>query len=129
MRIVAVEPMIVEVPTREPVSGVHGITQSQRSVLARVTTDIGIEGWGNVDPSPGYTLMSADEIHATIAALAPRLAGADAMNLNSALVAMDRATAGCYEAKAAVEMALCDAKARALGFRCIRCSAAARDVR
>jgi L-alanine-DL-glutamate epimerase-like enolase superfamily enzyme len=116
MRIVAVEPMIVEVPTREPVSGVHGITRSQRSVLARIVTDTGIEGWGNVDPSPGYTLMSADEILATIVALAPRLAGADAMNLNSALVAMDRATAGCYEAKAAVEMALCDAKARALGI-------------
>ena len=38
------------------------------------------------------------------------------MNLNAVLAAMDRAVDGGYEAKAAVEMALCDAKARALGI-------------
>jgi L-Ala-D/L-Glu epimerase len=38
------------------------------------------------------------------------------MNLNAALAAMDRAVAGGFEAKAAVEMALCDVKARALGI-------------
>ena len=116
MRIAAVEPIIVEVPTRAPVSGVHGITRVQRSVLVRIATDADTEGWGNVDPSPGYTLMSADEIRTTVAALAPHLIGSDAMNLNAALTAMDRAVPGVYEAKAAVEMALCDAKARALGI-------------
>ena len=116
MRIVAVEPMIVEVPMRAPVKGVHGVTLAQRSVLVRVATDAEIEGWGNVDPSPGYTLMSADEIHAAITAWAPSLVGGDAMNLNAALAAMDRAATGACEAKAAIEMALCDAKARALGI-------------
>ena len=116
MRIAAVEPIIVEVPTREPVSGVHGITRAQRSVLVRLKTDDGVEGWGNVDPSPGYTAMSAEEIHGVIASLCPLLAGADAMNLNTALSTMDRALSGAYEAKAAVEMALCDARARALGI-------------
>jgi L-alanine-DL-glutamate epimerase-like enolase superfamily enzyme len=115
MRIVAIEPMIVEVPMRTPVKGVHGVTRAQRSVLVRITTDADVEGWGNVDPSPGYTLMSADEIHTMINAWAPNLVGSDAMNLNAALAAMDRAVAGSYEAKAAVEMALCDVKARALG--------------
>ena len=66
MRIVAVEPMIVEVPMRAPVKGVHGLTRVQRSVLVRIATDAEIEGWGNVDPSPGYTLMSAGEIHTMI---------------------------------------------------------------
>jgi len=107
MRIVAVEPLIVEVPMHEPVKGVHGITRSQYSVLVRITTDAGIEGWGNVDPSPGYTLMSADEIHAWVAAMAPALIGRDATDLNAALSIMDRAVAGCCEAKAAIEMALC----------------------
>ncbi|HVC51419.1 MAG TPA: enolase C-terminal domain-like protein [Stellaceae bacterium] len=116
MRITGVEPIIVEVPTREPVSGVHGVTRAQRSVLARIATDAGIEGWGNVDPSPGYTLMSADDVHSTIAAMAPALIGADAMNLNAALAAMDGVVSGCHEAKAAVEMGLCDAKARSLGI-------------
>jgi L-alanine-DL-glutamate epimerase-like enolase superfamily enzyme len=116
MRITEIEPIIVEVPTREPVSGVHGIARSQRSVLVRIATDAGVEGWGNVDPSPGYTLMTAEEIHSAVAGLAPHLAGADAMNLNLALARMDRALAGSFEAKAAVEMALCDVKARALGI-------------
>lgn len=114
MRITAVEPFVVEVPTHEPVKGVHGVTCTQRSVLVRLATDQGVEGWGNVDPSPGYTLMSADEIHVAVDRLATVLVGTDAMNLNNALAAMDDALAGAYEAKAAVEMALCDAKARAL---------------
>src|SRR5271166_4037900 len=129
MRIVAVEPLIVEVPMHEPVKGVHGITRSQYSVLVRITTDAGIEGWGNVDPSPGYTLMSADEIHAWVAAMAPALIGRDATDLNAALSIMDRAVAGCCEAKAAIEMALCNVKARALGIRCTCCLAGASNPR
>lgn len=116
MRISAIEPIIIEVPTRAPVVGVHGITRAQRSVLVRIGTEDGVEGWGNVDPSPGYTLMSAEAIHAWVAAMAPHLIGHDAANLNAAISIMDRAGPGCYEAKAAIEMALCDAKARALGI-------------
>ena len=116
MRIAAVEPIIVEVPTHEPVKGVHGVAHSQRSVLVRVATDRGIEGWGNVDPSPGYTLMSADQIHAAVRASAPALSGRDAMNLNAVLAAMDAVVPSAYEAQAAVEMALCDLRARAFGI-------------
>jgi L-alanine-DL-glutamate epimerase-like enolase superfamily enzyme len=54
MRVTAVEPIIVEVPTREPVKGVHGVTRTQRSVLVRLATDRDIVGWGNLDPSPGF---------------------------------------------------------------------------
>ena len=116
MRIVAVEPMTVEVPMREPVKAVHGIVRAQRSVLVRVRTDAGLDGWGNVDPSPGYTLMSADDIHATVTDLAPVLLGVDPANLRVALEAMDRVVEERWEAKAAVEMALCDVAARALGI-------------
>lgn len=111
----AVEPILVDVPLREPVSGVHGTTAVQRSVLVRVTTDAGAEGWGNVDPTPGYSLESADDVHATVGRLAPALVGADAFNVHAALARMDRAAAGASEAKAAIEMALVDLKARALG--------------
>jgi L-alanine-DL-glutamate epimerase-like enolase superfamily enzyme len=116
MRITGIEPMIVEVPMRAPVRGVHGIARLQRSVLVRITTDEGVEGWGNVDPTPGYTLMSADDIRAAVTTLAPGLIGGEACNLNAALARMDSTLAGGWEAKAAIEMALCDAKARALGI-------------
>lgn len=69
MRITAVEPIIVDIPTRDPVKGVHGVTRAQRSVLVRVATDRDHVGCGNVDPNPGYTLMLAEEIEAAIRGL------------------------------------------------------------
>ena len=63
VRITAVEPILVDVPLRAPVHGVHGIAAVQRSVLVRVATDGGLEGWGNVDPTPGYSPVSADDVH------------------------------------------------------------------
>ena len=115
MRIVAVEPVLVEVPLAKPVRGVHGTTSIQRSVLVQVRTDEGVEGWGNVDPTPGYSLVSAVGIHDSVARLAPGLEGEDPFNLHRALDTMDRQTVEGFEAKAAIEMALLDIKGRALG--------------
>jgi L-Ala-D/L-Glu epimerase len=115
VRITALEPILVGVPLRAPVSGVHGVTTLQQSVLVRVATDAGHEGWGNVDPTPGYSRISAESVHTTVGRLAPALLGADAFNLQAALAGMDREVAAASEAKAAVEMALIDLKARALG--------------
>ena len=116
MKILSVEPIVVDIPMRQPVSGVHGVAAVQRSVLVRVATDEGVEGWGNVDPTPGYSLMSAEEIRETIAALAPSLAGLDPGNVRRALAVMDAAVPERYEAKAGVEMALFDLKGRAVGL-------------
>lgn len=116
IRVSAVEPILVEVPLREPVSGVHAVTSIQASVLVRVATDAGIEGWGNVDPTPGYSIASAADVHDSVARLAPALVGTDALNTHAALALMDGQIAGASEAKAAVEMALVDLKARVLGI-------------
>src|SRR5256885_15061524 len=116
MRVAAVTPILVEVPLKSAVHGVQGPTAVQRSVLVRVTTDGGGEGWGNVDPTPGYSLVSATDIHDAVARLAPILIGADPFNLHRALALMDRETAEGFEAKAAIEMALLDVKGRALGL-------------
>ena len=116
MRIKAIEPILVDVPLREPVRGVHGVTAVQRSVLVHVTTDAGPEGWGNVDPTPGYSAVSVEDVHDSVERLATSLAGTDALNVRAALALMDRQLAGASEAKAAVEMALMDLKARVLGI-------------
>jgi muconate cycloisomerase len=116
MRIVGIEPILVDVPLREPVHGVHGVTSVQRSVLVRVASDDGIEGWGNVDPTPGYSAMSAAEVHATVQRIGPALTGTDPFNVRRALAVMDGVAPGRYEAIAVVEMALVDLKARALGL-------------
>jgi len=115
MRIAGLEPILVDVPLRAPVHGVHGVTAVQRSVLVRVTSDAGVEGWGNVDPTTGYSAMSAAEIHAAVRQIGPALTGADALNVRRALAVMDAAAPERYEAIAAVEMALMDLNARALG--------------
>jgi L-alanine-DL-glutamate epimerase-like enolase superfamily enzyme len=116
VKITGVEPILVDVPLREPVRGVHGVTTVQRSLLVRVTSDAGSEGWGNVDPTPGYSPVSADDVHAAVLRMGPALAGADAFNLHAALARMDRVATEMSEATAAVEMALVDLKARALGL-------------
>jgi muconate cycloisomerase len=116
MRITAIDPMLVAVPLRVPVEGVHGRTSVQRSVLVRVTAAGGGEGWGNVDPTPGYSAVSADDIHRSVAALAPALLGADAFDLRRAHALMAAATPASFEAKAAIEMALLDLKGRATGL-------------
>ena len=116
MRIVSIEPILVDVPLAEPVHGVHGVTTVQRSVLVRITSDDGAEGWGNVDPTPGYSAMSAAEVHDTVRRIGPALAGADPFNVHRALAIMDREAPGRYETIAAVEMAMVDLKARALGL-------------
>jgi L-alanine-DL-glutamate epimerase-like enolase superfamily enzyme len=115
MRITAVEPCIVEVPLRRPVRGVHGVTAVQRSVLVRVAAGEDLEGWGNVDPTPGYSRLSVEDIRGTIADLTPALIGLDPFNIRRALAVMDTRVDGRLEAEAAVEMALWDLKARALG--------------
>src|SRR5437867_12681616 len=113
MRIAAVEPIVVDVPLRTPVHGVHGMTAVQRSLLVRVETETGLEGWANVDPTPGYSPASAEQVHASVRAVSPALVGADAFSLNAALARMDRAMTAASEAKAAVELALVDPEARA----------------
>jgi len=114
-RIAAIEATLVAVPLREPVHGVHGTTSVQRSVIVRVTGDDGAEGWGNVDPTPGYSLTSAADIAERVRTLARPLLGLDPFNLHQALLVMGRDARHAFEAKAAIEMALCDLKGRALG--------------
>jgi len=92
MRIVSIEPILVDVPLAEPVHGVHGVTTMQRSVLVRVTSDDGAEGWGNVDPTPGYSAMSAAEVHETVRRIGPALAGGDPFNVHRATSRPARST-------------------------------------
>ncbi len=115
MRIIAIESILVDIPLREPVHGVHGTTSVQRSVIVRIEAEAGAEGWGNVDPTLGYSSVSAEQVHSQVRALAPVLVGTDPFNPRGALARMDREVIEASEAKAAIEMALLDLEARALG--------------
>ena len=64
-----------------------------------------------MDPTPGYSAVSAADVHDSVDVWRPP-SGADALNVRAALALMDWQLAGASEAKAAVEMALMDLKAR-----------------
>jgi L-alanine-DL-glutamate epimerase-like enolase superfamily enzyme len=69
-----------------------------------------------VDPTPGYSVMSAEAVVQSVQELAPVLIGRDAFNILGAISAMEEKMLERFEAKAAVEMALHDLKGRALGI-------------
>jgi len=116
VRIARVEPILIDVPFTVAVAGVHGTRSGQQSALLRLVADDGAEGWGNVDPTPGYSETTSEEVCATVGELAGALVGLDPFNVRRVLGAMERAVPGQLEAKALVEMACWDLMGRALGL-------------
>ncbi len=116
MKVTDVKVGAVTVPLQGTFTTAHGSLSTQRSVVARVDTDEGVEGWGNVDPAPGYSEMSVEEVLASVSdALGPALIGLDPMNVAAALARLEAERPGDNEARALLEMALFDIKGKALG--------------
>ncbi|HXJ78766.1 MAG TPA: enolase C-terminal domain-like protein [Candidatus Methylomirabilis sp.] len=112
-----IEAYLVAVPLRGAFKNAHAVKTVQRSVVVRVKTDAGLEGAGNVDPSPGYSEVTPETIVAAIESrLAPVLEGVDPANVRSAIARMERAAPGALDAQAAIEMALVDLSGKALGI-------------
>ena len=116
MKITDVKAGAVEIPLRGTFATAHGALAVQRSVIARVDTDEGLVGWGNVDPAAGYSEMTVDEVLASVdGALAPAIVGLDPLNVTAALERMEGKRPHDKEAHALLEMALLDIKGKALG--------------
>jgi L-alanine-DL-glutamate epimerase-like enolase superfamily enzyme len=116
MKIANIDTWMVDIPLRGAFRNAHTSKSVQRSVVVRARTDSGLEGVGNVDPSPGYSDATPDEIRSTIRErLTPALIGRDAGNIRGALREMDRVAPGALYAQAAIEMALVDLSGKALG--------------
>jgi muconate cycloisomerase len=116
MKISTVRVGAVDVPLRGSYSTAHGTLTVQRSVVVRVDTDDGLVGWGNVDPAPGYSEMSVEEIlQSVVESLAPGLQDLDPLNVTAALQRLEAERPQDNEARALLEMALLDIKGQALG--------------
>ncbi|MDA0183792.1 mandelate racemase [Solirubrobacter phytolaccae] len=86
------------------------------STLVRVTTDDGVEGWGETCPlGATYLEAHADGARAALRQLAPALVGVDPTNLGAVHTAMDGALRGHGYAKSALDIACWDVLGRALG--------------
>jgi len=116
MKIVAVDVWRAEVPLRGQFKNAHGVKTAQTSVVVRLRTDAGLEGAGNVDPDPGYSESTPEQVIAALTGrIAPALVGHPAVQVRGALARMDRAAPRAWDAHAAVEMALLDLNGQALG--------------
>jgi L-alanine-DL-glutamate epimerase-like enolase superfamily enzyme len=86
----------------------------ESSTLVRITTDDGLEGWGEACPLAGTYLPSfAGGVRAALALLAPALLGADPRNLAAVNARMDAALLGQPAAKSPLDVACWDILGRA----------------
>ena len=116
MIVASVEIIPVRLPLREPFVVAYASYPDTLSVLVRIRTDDGAEGWGEATPDPNVTGETWGGTTETLRRdLAPALIGRDARNREAALYALDARVEGAPAAKAALEIALHDLVARAAG--------------
>ena len=114
MIVTSVEIIPVRLPLREPFVVAYASYPDTLSVLVRIRTRDGAEGWGEATPDPNVTGETWGGTTETLRRdLAPALIGHDARNREAALYALDARVEGAPAAKAALDIALHDLVARA----------------
>jgi L-Ala-D/L-Glu epimerase len=117
MIISAIEIIPVRLPLREPFVVAYASYPDTLSVLVRIRTRDGAEGWGEATPDPNVTGETWGGTAETLRRdLAPALIRFDARNREAALKALDSRVEGAPAAKAALDIALHDLVARAAGI-------------
>jgi L-alanine-DL-glutamate epimerase-like enolase superfamily enzyme len=116
MTISAIDVIPIRLPLREPFVIAYATYPDVLSVLVRVRTRDGAEGWGEATPDPNVTGETWGGVAETLRRdLAPVLLGRDARNREAAMLALDARVVGAPAAKAALDIALHDLVARSLG--------------
>ena len=111
MKIVAINTYPLVLPVQEIYGGAAGFLEDCRSLIVRVETENGIEGWGEATqgrPGNTYETLETMEIMAQ-KYFAPALIKMDLEDTGAVLLKLHRARQGHPIAKAAIEMALYDA--------------------
>lgn len=116
MTIVKAEVFAIRLPLHRPFVVAYGRFDDMPSILLRMLTDDGVEGWGEAVPDPHVTGESFQGAYASLChVLLPCLEGLTVFDSETAHRRMDRALQGNSSIKAAVDIALHDAWAKALG--------------
>ncbi len=89
---------------------------SVESVVLRLDTDTGLQGWGEACPIPHYLPAYARGVAPAIAELAPVLLGADPVGPEAVMEKLNRHLQGHAYAKSAVDTALWDLTAQVAGL-------------
>ena len=117
MIISSVEIIPVRLPLREPFVVAYASYPDTLSVMVRIRTNNGAEGWGEATPDPNVTGETWAGTAETLRHdLATALIGRDARDREAALHALDARVEGAPSAKAALDIALHDLVARSIGI-------------
>lgn len=106
---------LVDLPVRSVRK--HGIGSFSRAlnVIVELRSEGGLVGWGEACPWPAFTGTAEAAAAAVDVHFRPHLVGADGFGTAGLMARLDKVAVGATEAKAAVETALLDLKAKALG--------------
>ena len=113
MKITHIDVFLLVVPLRGSFITSQSTRTHQKSVVTQVHTDTGLTGLGDVDPSPGYSEETPEEIASCLKdTLIPCVIDKDPREIVLRLADMDQQVKGHYHAKAALEMAFYDLAAK-----------------
>ena len=115
MKLRSIEPFAASLPMKKPVTMAGETVTRADNVFVRLETDNGIVGWGEAASAPTMTGETTASMMAAIVHMRPTLIGRAADDFAAISAAMDDAMYGNSGAKAAIEIALHDAAARAAG--------------
>jgi L-alanine-DL-glutamate epimerase-like enolase superfamily enzyme len=117
MKIVSIDTYPLILPVAELYGGAAGTLEDCRSLIVRVETDTGIEGWGEATQGrPGNTYETLETMEIMIRKyFAPALIGMDLEATGSVLRTLQQTRSGHPLTKAALETAFLDALGK--GFR------------
>lgn len=96
-------------------SGGRALTRFDATIV-RITTDTGLEGWGESSPFDNYIASHARGVRAAIAEIAPALIGLDPRRVDRINDAMDAALLGHEDAKSALDIACWDVFGKTVGM-------------
>lgn len=113
MKLSSIAPFAASLPMKKPVTMAGETVARADNVFVRVETDSGAVGWGEAASAPTMTGETTASMIAAILHMRPTLVGRMAEDFTALSAAMNDAMYGNNGAKAAIEMALHDAVARA----------------
>ncbi len=117
MKIERVEVFGVAVPLVGEFKNAYLSKSVVKSAIVRITGAGGAVGYGNIDPTPGYSKEDTPaHLDVLRNRLAPLLVGMDPTNVHGILAKIEPAVEGFLDSKAAIEMACVDLSARAAGM-------------
>jgi L-alanine-DL-glutamate epimerase-like enolase superfamily enzyme len=115
MKIKSIEPIVVSLPMKKPVTMAGETVARADNVLVRIESDQGIVGWGEAASAPTMTGETTASMMAAVMHISPALIGRAADDFDTISAAMDAAMFGNTGAKAAIDIALHDLVARTAG--------------